>query len=73
MREKDYQPNITTYHAMIKVYAKCKDLLTAFSVVDEAHEAGLKLDGQCFAFLLMACVADEMAGLKHAIEVRLSY
>jgi len=69
MADKEYQPNLMTYRAMIKAYARGRDLQTAFSLVDEASKAGLRPDAQCYCFLLMACMSDQEAGLKHAIEV----
>lgn|SRR6218665_609398 len=69
MREKEHQPNLMTYNAMVKAYAKCGDLRTSFAIVDEAITAGHKPDGACYSALLMACISDKEAGLKHAIEV----
>lgn len=69
MHEKEHQPNLMTYNAMVKAYAKCGDLRTSFAIVDEAITAGHKPDGACYSALLMACISDKEAGLKHAIEV----
>lgn len=72
MVEKDHQPNLMTFNAMIKAYAKCGDLRTAFSVVEEAIAAGHRPDGYCYSSLLIACASDRQAGFKHAIEVFVS-
>lgn len=69
--EKGYQPNMTTCHAMIKAYGVCGDLQRAFVVMDEMLAAGLRPDAETFSFLLMACISDREAGLKHAIEVNM--
>ena len=69
MKEKEHQPNMTTYNAMIKAYARCEDIQTAFALLDEAISAGHRPESQTYSFLLMACVSDKKAGLKHAIEV----
>jgi len=69
MAEKDYTPNIVTYNAMIKAYARCGDVKSAFAAVDEALAAGHGPDATTYACLLMACIADTSAGLKLAIEV----
>ena len=58
---------------LLQAYAHCGDLRTAFALVDEAVDAGLRPDGPCYSFLLMACVSDSSAGLKHAIEVCAGY
>jgi pentatricopeptide repeat domain-containing protein 1 len=71
MLEKGYSPNMMTYNAMIKAYAKCGDVQKAFAVVDEAIAAGHKPRAPCFCFILMACIADKERGMKLAIEVRM--
>ena len=72
MLEKGYEPNTTTSHAMIKAYGVCGDIQQAFVVMDEMLAAGLKPNAETFSFLLMACISDREAGLKHAIEVNMT-
>jgi len=69
MAEKQYSPNIMTYTAMIKTYARCGDVKSAFAAADEALAAGLAPNATTYSCLLMACIADKSAGLKLAIEV----
>jgi len=69
MAKEDYTPNIMTYNAMIKAYARCSDVKSAFAAVDEALEAGHTLSSTTYSCLLMACIADKSFGLKLAIEV----
>lgn len=42
---------------------------TAFKIADEARNEGLKLSGDTYSFLLMACVADKEAGMSLCIKV----
>ena len=65
----DLQLNPITYNAMVKAYAKLGELQTAFMLVDEMIEERHKVDAYTFSSLLMACVSDKEAGMKHAIEV----
>jgi len=69
MTEEDYTPNMMTYNAMIKAYARCGDVKSAFAAADEAVAAGHAPDAATYSSLLMACIADPSAGLKLAIEV----
>ena len=69
MAKEDYSPNIMTYNAMIKAYARCGDVKSAFAAVDEALAAGHSPSPATYSCLLMACIADKAAGLKLAIEV----
>jgi len=70
MIEKEYTPNMMTYNAMIKAYARCGDMKSAFAAVDEALDIGHAPNAATYSSLLMACIADRSAGLKLAIEVR---
>jgi len=69
MAEEEYTPNMMTYNAMIKMYARCGDVQSAFAAADEAVAAGHAPDATTYSCLLMACIADTSAGLKLAIEV----
>jgi len=69
MAKEDYSPNIITYNAMIKAYARCGDVKSAFAAVDEAVAAGHTLGSATYSCLLMACIADKSVGLKLAIQV----
>ena len=69
MLERGYAPNVTTCHAMIKAYGVCGDLQGAFAVTDEMLASGARPSEETYSFLLMACISDREAGLKHAIEV----
>ena len=58
---------------MVKTFGVCGDLRTAFAIVDEMLRKNIKLDARLFSSLLMACISDKEAGLKHAIEVCYRY
>ncbi len=61
--------NIASYNSMIKAFAMCGDLVTAFAVVDEVIAADIKPDYSTFSALLMATVGDKSTGFRLAIEV----
>ena len=67
--EKEYEPNVITYQAMIKCYALHGDIQTAFQIADEMVERGVGLQPDTFCFLLMACISDQELGLRLAIQV----
>jgi hypothetical protein len=54
--------------AMVKAFAVCGDVQRAFAIVDELCQR-FTPDPEMFSFLLMACISDTQAGLKHAIQV----
>ncbi|KAL8565087.1 hypothetical protein ACOMHN_005290 [Nucella lapillus] len=68
MEEKDVKPTFITGKAMVKAFAMCGDLRRAFSLVDELSQV-YRPDPEVFSFLLMACISDRQAGLRHAIQV----
>jgi len=69
LAEKDYTPNMFTYNAMIKAYARCGDVKSAFAAADEALDVGHSPTATTYSCLLMACIADKSDGLKLAVEV----
>ncbi|CAH1795535.1 unnamed protein product [Owenia fusiformis] len=69
MLEKSVEIHPTTFKAIMKSYAITGDMQAAFATMDDMKVKGHKLDTECFSFLLMACISDKEAGLKHAIEV----
>ncbi|GAB1604711.1 pentatricopeptide repeat-containing protein 1, mitochondrial-like, partial [Argonauta hians] len=66
--EKDIGLHPITYKAMIKSYSVCGDIQTAFQVADTFCEK-YRPDTQLFSFLLMGCISEKEAGLRHAIQV----
>lgn len=67
MLEKNIEPNLTNYNAMIKVYGRCGDLQTAFEIVDEMCSKKIKIRVHTFNFLLQSCITDRKAGFRHAL------
>ncbi|KAL4702582.1 hypothetical protein ACJJTC_016058 [Scirpophaga incertulas] len=43
MLEKQIEPNLTNYNAMIKAFGRCEDLVTAFEIVDEMLSKKIKI------------------------------
>ncbi|XP_014791127.1 pentatricopeptide repeat-containing protein 1, mitochondrial isoform X2 [Octopus bimaculoides] len=66
--EKEVPLHPITYKAMIKSYSVCGDIPTAFKVADSFCEIHPP-DAELFSFLLMGCVSDKKAGLRHALQV----
>ncbi|KAL4715875.1 hypothetical protein ACJJTC_014607 [Scirpophaga incertulas] len=69
MLEKQIEPNLTNYNAMIKAFGRCEDLVTAFEIVDEMLSKKIKIRVHTFNHLLQACIADKKMGLRHALIV----
>ena len=69
MIEKSYEPNASNYNAMIKAYGRCKDLKTAFLLVDEMLEKNIPVKIDTFNFVLQACASDKEFGFRHALLV----
>ncbi|XP_013190673.2 pentatricopeptide repeat-containing protein 1, mitochondrial [Amyelois transitella] len=69
MLEKKIEPNITNYNAMIKAFAHCGDLSTAFGIVDEMKSKKIKIRIHTLNHLLHACISDKNSGLRHALVV----
>ena len=59
----------TVYFIISKAFAHLGDMRTAFKIADEALNEGLKLSGDTYSFLLMACIADKEAGTSLSIKV----
>lgn len=69
MQEKGVQPNTFNYHAMIKAFGRCGDLITALSIFDEMADKQYAVKEDTFNNLLQACISDQNSGFYHAILV----
>lgn len=69
MKHKLFNIPRPLYHAMIKAFARLKDLETAFTIVDEMRADGLTPDTETYCHLLQACIAEKEAGFTLAVEV----
>ncbi|KAH8402890.1 hypothetical protein KR222_009141, partial [Zaprionus bogoriensis] len=67
MLEKNYEPNVKNYNAMIKAYGRCGDVQTAYMLADEMQERQLPVNAETFNFLLQACASDKQHGFRHAL------
>ncbi|CAG5117663.1 unnamed protein product [Candidula unifasciata] len=68
MKEKRVLPNLITVKAAMKALAICGDFSRAFTLLDETSTR-LRLDGECFNHLLVACISDKEAGFRRALQV----
>lgn len=69
MYEKSFQPNNTTYNAMIKAFGHCGDIKTAFSIVDEMTRNDVPIKTENINFLLHSCISNKEAGFLQALCV----
>lgn len=67
MLEKNYEPNVKNYNAMIKAYGRCGDVQTAYTLADEMLDRQLPVNVETFNFLLQACASDEQNGFRQAL------
>lgn len=68
IKDKGVYLHPITYKAMVKAYGVCGDIQAAFQTADEMCKMHPP-DVQLYSFLLMACVTDTKAGLRHALQV----